>query len=326
MSQKKYEFSMRERMAIFYIAFIVVGALMLSYAVSLQRAYNNAPSKLIDPNLEGFAVTHNVTKIEMGCLLMAIILEPPTLAISYQFELEKNDTYSILFRFPFRIKEINNTVSFPVHADFHLINNQTFGSLFLNEIYAQEDSGKVKEYISCDFPIEETFISGRRGSYFANVRFTYLAFMGTTLLDEIGYNQSLWSQEYIESLVPIKNFFLFFLYPERMTITQVFPAFTVGPVRWPPPIYLPNMTSITWHFEELEARELSTLVYYYDNDEYDKYQQMLFNSGLWYGLGFSAIIAGIFEFVRVVLSQPQIEITKDGEKREQEKDDPRAPL
>jgi len=318
MSLQKYKVLLKERRVVLFVASIVVGMFLSGYAMFLQRTYNNAPSKFVDPNLEGFAVARaqNSTDLEIDYLLMAIVLEPPTLAISGQFEIEKNGTYGILFRFPFRIKEINSSTSAPVHADFQLINNQTYGSLFLIEIDARNLwTDKLKEYISYEFPIEETFTSGRRGNYFANLRFTYLQSIGTILLDTIDIESTLISLEYLESLVSIKNFFVFFLYPERITITQAFPHFTVGPIKWPSPSYMPNMTSINWYFEELEARELSMLVYYNDNDEYDKYQLMLFNSGLWYGLGFSIVIAGVFEFVRTLLSPSESKTVKKAEKK-----------
>jgi len=309
MSIKNIILQLKKGISIFYIAFILVGIIMSSYAASLQGAYINAPSKTIDPNLEGFIIMQNEpknkTKVEIEYFMMAIILEPPTLAISCQFKIEKTETYNISFHFPFRIKEINNSFGFPIPAEFQVINNKMSGSIVLTEIYAQEDLGKLNETISCEFLIEETFTSGKRGNYFVNVRFTFLPYMGT-ILNETEWARITWSREFLESLVPINNFFLFFLYPKGITVTQAFPEFSVGPVRWPSPNYLPDMESITWYFKKLEARELSILVYYNDNEEYEMYQQMLFNSGLWYGIGFSVILTGIFEFAKTSFIQPRI--------------------
>lgn len=295
--QKIRRFLLKQKMILFCIVLTIVGSFMLSYAFSLQQTYNNAPSKRIDPNLEGFALAQNETEIKIDFLMVGVLLEPPTLAFSYQFELQRNGTYYILLRFPFRITKVNNYMSLPLHADL-LINNQTRGSSLLFTL-VNENSNKIDEMIDAEFSVEETFISGRRGEYLVNLRFTYAEAMGSVLLEKMGFNitEEPSIVQYINTST-ITNFVLILSHPERLTITYAFPQFTVGPVGWP----ASNLTAITWFYKELEPRELSFIAYYKDGAEYDNYQSILFSSGIWYGLSFSVIITGVFEFIRTILS------------------------
>jgi hypothetical protein len=292
------EIFVEQKMILFCIGLIIVGSSMLSYAFSLQQMYNNAPSKCIDPYLEGFELAQNETEIRIDFLMVVVLLEPRTLAFSYQFELQRNGTYYIFLKFPFRITKVNNCRSIPLHADFQLINNQTRGSSLLFAL-VNENSNKIDEMIEAEFSIEETFISGRRGEYLVNLRFTYEEAMGSVLLEKMGFNitEEPAIVRYVNASA-IKNFVLILAYPERLTITYAFPQFTVGPVV----LYESNSTGITWFYEELDPRELSFVVYYKDSAEYDSYQLILFSSGIWYGLSFSVIITAIFEFIRTILS------------------------
>jgi len=298
--EKTYKFLLEKRMVLFCIGLIIIGLLMLSYAFSLQQIYSNAPSKHIDQHLEGFALAQNETEISIDYLLVGVSLEPPKLALSYNFEFEKEGTYYILFKFPFQIIKIDDSGSTPLHASFQLSNNRSRGSLLLVTI-VKESSTKLDEYIHGTFTVEETFISGRRGEYFVNLRFTYLEAVGSLFLDKMGFNVT---EEYAIvryiNATNITNFALFLWYPEKLTITYASPQFTIGPFNWYPPP--PNMTSVTWFYKELDPRELSILVYYRDSNEYDHYQLVLFSSGIWYGLSFSVILTGIFELIKTLSS------------------------
>ena len=64
---------------------------------------------------------------------------------------------------------------------------------------------------------------------------------------------------------------------------------------------------VTWYFENFDAKDSSLFLMYYTYDEeYDRYQQMLFDSGLWYGFGFSMFIVGTFELAKILMSQKDI--------------------
>jgi hypothetical protein len=281
---------------------IFTGSGMLGYAVWLQNVYNNAPTKTIDRNLEGFFVMENETGISDDYLGMIIVLQPPTLYVEHAVELEQNGTYNFVLCFPFRIREINQTSSVPIKSEFELDNNGTKGSSVSISLVRQEGSVNITETVGASFSIEETFVSGRRGTYFANIRFTYFGALGTILLNSPWINRTEWLPKYLGPVpMPVKNFFLIFMYPERISVTQASPDFTIGPSGFPSSNAMPNMTSLTWYYQEMNSSDFSIVIHFTDNPEYDSYQQTLFNSGLWYGLGPTIMITSLFELGRKII-------------------------
>jgi hypothetical protein len=301
---------LKEPMIIICLVTIVTGSIIIGYATSLQNAYNNARVKTIDPQLEGFFVIQNETGLTTDMFQMWLSLEPPGLSIFYMVTLESNGSYNFEFYLPFRIKVITDNQSFPLEAKFELVNNETQGSIVLISLNRQGPD-RTGETISASFTVEETFISGSKGTYFANIRLTSFDALGSLVWNSIWTNLTEWLELHPDVLrlpykpMPVKNFVFRLVYPTRMTLTQASPEYTIGPAGLLPRStsagYWSNLTSLVWYFEELNFTRPSIVVHYVDSQEANSFQQTLFNSGLWYGLGFAITLRGVFELVERVL-------------------------
>lgn len=266
----------------FFLAFFLVGLIVLASGIVFYVLYSDAPTDTSNPNLQGFAVLKNDT-ITPETFGVTIYADPPQLYFRYFFQMESAGNYDVffIFIFPFYIQE-------SITSDYSLtINHTSTGSLILVHYRMDSTGENLSDYIDGLFSINQTFMSGNRGSHVLSLPFG----MG------LNYN----------TLLPLYQEYGSYSYQQNVTISVVLPKNDVVTSYFPTPspsphygAYYGNITSSSLEWDSsVPINDMVSLndetVILQNQDEISRYSFYLFFSGILLGTGISLVFTVVYD-------------------------------
>jgi hypothetical protein len=269
----------------FFLAFFLVGLIVLAFGIVFCFLYFGAPTDTSNPNLQGFAVLKNDT-ITPEAFGVTIYADPPQLYFSYFFRMESAGNYDLffIFIFPFYIRE-SITSNYPL-----AINHTSTGSLILVHYRMETGSENIPDNIDGLFSINQTFMSGNRGSYVLSLPFG------------MGLN--------FDTLLPLYQEYGSYSYQQNVTISVVLPKNDVPTSYFPTPslgphygAYYGNRTSSSLEWDSsVPINDLVPLndetVILQNQNEISLYSFYLFFSGILLGTGISLVFTVVYDYFK----------------------------
>ncbi len=279
----------------FYIIFFLIGSLVLSIGAVLILRYFYAPTHYYQPEKRGFGVAFNHTRLispNWYSIEIFVKQDVAELLFYYSFEVVENGSYNFIFVFPFDvIAKIESTEGMN-------FTKTPYGTAFsLKYEISDVITGKKGDIINGRFQIENTFQSGTKGEY----SFTLPLASGIPSCPEI---DSLNAEMGVWWHTPAGAVSLIFVVPENLRITQMYPLTNVtGPNTNYSSYYNITTTYVKWDLYWLEQHFTIVCT---DSDEKQKYEAILFLSGILISAGVSLLVKTGHDYLKAKLSEKQV--------------------
>jgi hypothetical protein len=280
----------------FFLAFFLIGLIVLVSGIGLLVCYSDAPTSYTpNSNLQGFAVlkNNNVTAGTFGVTIYADT-NPPQLFFRYFFKIESagyNDIFFI-FIFPFDIQKLITS-----DVEDLTINHTSTSSLVLVHSRIDSTSEGFSDNIVGLFSISQTFMSGNRGSYVISLP------LGTglnyTTLQPLYQEYGSYSYE--------QNVTIGVVLPKNDVLTSYFPTPSTSPLYG---AYFGNKppSSLEWG-SSVPTNDLLSLndetVILQNQDEISFYSFILFLSGILLGTGISLLFTVVYDELKERHERPE---------------------
>jgi hypothetical protein len=259
---------------------------VLAFGIVFSIFYFNAPTYTPNPSFQGFAVlkNNNVTAEQFGVTIYADT-NPPQLFFRYFFKIESagyNDVIFI-FIFPFYVER---SIANYTNVDMTITHNVTY-SLILVHLRIESGPQGYSDNFQGLFSINQTFMSGNRGSYVISLPFG----MG------LDYN----------TLSPLYQEYGSYLYLQNVTISLVLPKNGVPTSYFPAPSSIPLYgayyngrppSAFEWDSSVPTSNLISQgdeTVILQNQDEISLYSFYLFLSGILLGTGISLVFTVVYD-------------------------------
>jgi hypothetical protein len=265
----------------FYLAFFLAG-LMIVFLLGIlpYASYLNAPTYTFKPSFSGFDIAHNNTIVPDG-FGVTVYVDPPQLFFSYAFTINSAGTYYFIFIFPFYVKS-------PIEMSQEMnITSTSRGTVILVRYQMGSinggASGTLSDIIFGYFSIDQTFMSGSRGSYVFTLPFGTGASPDVRLsaIDELEVN---FHRE--------ENVTLAIALPRSYVPTSIFPPSSQRPPHGS--YYSDNRTFSHLEWDSTVPQNDVTVICE-NQDEMASYSNRLFYSGVFLGIGSSLTLTAVYD-------------------------------
>jgi hypothetical protein len=270
----------------FYLFLFIVGlVVMITGGVLPSYLYFNPPIHTSEPSFSGFAFLRNGTIFSEN-LGVTVYVDPPQLYFKYGFQFNTSGTYNFIFIFPFYVE--NGTDMYPSMT----LNHTSTGTVIVARYpFVVSNNETIDDSIYGLFSINQTFMSGSRGSYVFNLPF------GTGLSNDVLFQLAV---EY-EVHLYAENVTLAVALPHNDVVTSAFPAPSQGPRSGS--YYRDNRTlsRFEWHSNVPQSAltPVNDITLICQNqDEIAFYSNFLFYGGIFLGIGSSMAFTVAYDWLK----------------------------
>jgi hypothetical protein len=286
----------------FYGVFGIAGLLILCLGGLLPYViYYTAPTYTTKPSdYGGFAIARNETNIIPQSISLSLNVDSSTALFNYGCEFTAEGTYNFVFVFPFHINQItgplccaylspNSTKGFVGYNTYNISTTEWGSVIWLSY---ENTNDFIKPSIEFQMTLDQTFLSGCRGSYSLTLPFQE-NFIPTVMIqepfEEFGFN----SFEPLNCSMYLQVYGL----PTDAVLTGNSPQLSQNLRTGSNPLIsaLDTTTYVTWNVKELDD---NFIINYHSPSEVDRYQNLLLIGGIFLGIGTSVTITVAYDWLK----------------------------